>query len=452
MDLEAFERVYETFGAFHAEFAPLFRRRECRQRARDYLQGLLVQSQERRNAENLAELLPVSARVLQRFLTESRWEDDAVIARLQQYLGPRLSHSSAVWAVDASSFPKQGTKSVGVARQYCGALGKLANCQVGVFLAHVGPRGRALVDKRLYLHREWTDDPARCDAAGVPRERQVYRSQTQLALEMLLSARSRGSLQAAWVTGDDAFGMSPDFRDGLDQAGFRYVLEVPSDTPVWPQKPTWETPPYSGFGRPPKPRPVAEERQTVAERAARLPTWRWQERTVAQGAQGPRSYQFAFERVRETREGQPGKRLWLIHRRNLDGSEPRYYFSNASQGTPRQTLSRVAASRWPIETEFETDKSDVGLDEYEVRGWAGWHHHMTMCLLASAFLLTLQQEWGKKDAPDHAPPSLPGGAGVAAAGAVQRRGVAPMAGGDATAQRASPPIARETARSTPLPH
>jgi SRSO17 transposase len=452
MDLEAFERVYETFGAFHAEFAPLFRRRECRQRARDYLQGLLVQSQERRNAENLAELLPVSARVLQRFLTESPWEDDAVIARLQQYLGPRLSHSSAVWAVDASSFPKQGTKSVGVARQYCGALGKLANCQVGVFLAHVGPRGRALVDKRLYLHREWTDDPARCEAAGVPRERHAYRSQTQLALEMLLSARSRGSLQAAWVTGDDAFGMSPDFRDGLDQAGFRYVLEVPRDTPVWPQKPTWETPPYSGFGRPPKARPVAEERQTVAERAARLPTGRWQERTVAQGAQGPRTYQFAFERVRETREGQPGKRLWLIHRRNLDGSEPRDHFSNASKGTPRQTLSRVSASRWPIETEFETDKSDVGLDEYEVRGWAGWHHHMTMCLLASAFLLELQQEWGKKDAPDHAPPSVPGGAGVAAAGAVQRGGVAPMAGGDATAQRASPPIARETARSTPLPH
>jgi len=449
MDLEAFERVSETFGAFHTAFAPLFRRRECRERGRDYLQGLLVQSEERRNAENLAEVLPVSARVLQRFLTESRWDDDAVIARLQQYLGFRLSHPLAVWAVDGSSFPKQGTKSVGVARQYCGALGKVANCQVGVFLAHVGPRGRALVDKRLYLPREWTDDPARCDAAGIPPDRQAYGSQTQLALEMLLAARSRGSLHAAWVTGDDAFGMSPDFRDGLDQAGFRYVLEVPSDTPVWPQKPTWETPPYSGLGRPPKPRPVATERQTVAQRAARLPRARWQEITVAQGAQGPRRYQFAFERVRETREGEPGKLLWLIHRRNLDGSEPRYCFSNGSKETPRRTLARVSASRWPIETEFETGKSDVGLDEYEVRGWPGWHHHMTMCFLASAFLLELQQEWGKKDAPDHPPPGVSGGAGDAAAGAVQRRGVAPVAGGNPTPQRTSTPVARATARLTP---
>jgi SRSO17 transposase len=448
MELEEFERVYEAFCAFHAFFAPLFRRRECRERGRDYLQGLLVQAAERRNAENLAEVLPVSARVLQRFLTESRWDDDAVIARLQQYLGSRLSHPLAVWAVDGSSFPKQGTKSVGVTRQYCGALGKVANCQVGVFLAHVGPRGRALVDKRLYLPREWTDDPGRSEAAGVPKERQAYRSQTELALEMLLSARARGSLHAAWVTGDDAFGQSPGFRDGLDAAGFRYVLEVPGETPVWPKKPTWETPAYSGFGRPPKRRPVAEERQTVAERAGRLPTSRWREITVGQGAQGPRTYQFAFERVRETRAGQPGKELWLIHRRNLDGSEPRHSFSNGSKETPRRTLARVSASRWPIETEFETGKGDVGLDEYEVRGWAGWHHHMTMCFLASAFLLELQQEWGGKDAPDHSPPSGAGGAGVAAAGAVQRRRVAPVAGGNPTPQRASTAVACETAHVT----
>src|SRR6266851_4836057 len=132
MELEEFDRVYETFCAFHAEFAPLFGRQECRERRRDYLQGLLVQAEERRNAENMAEALPVSARVLQRFLSESPWADDPVIGRLQAYLGPRLSHPWAVWAVDSSGFPKQGTKSVAVARQYCGALGKVANCQVGV--------------------------------------------------------------------------------------------------------------------------------------------------------------------------------------------------------------------------------------------------------------------------------------------------------------------------------
>lgn len=396
MELQAFERVEASFRAFHAEFASVLGRRECRERGRDYLQGLLVQAEERRNAENMAEVLPVSARVLQRFLTESRWEDDAVIARLQEYLGPRLSHPLAVWAVDGSGFPKQGTKSVGVARQYCGTLGKTANCQIGVFLAHVGPRGRALVDKRLYLPRAWTNDPDRCDAAGVPKEHQVYRSETELALEALLQAQARSHLTAEWVTGDDAFGKSPEFRDALEEAGFRYVLEIPGDTPVWPREPTWETPPYSGFGRPPKARPVVEERQTAAQHASRLPVEAWQMFTVAEGTQGPRTYQFAFARIRETRDGEPGKELWLIHRRNADGSEPRYHFSNGPVETPHQTLARVSASRWPIETEFETEKSDVGLDEYEVRGWRGWHHHMAMCFLAGAFLLTLQQEWGKK--------------------------------------------------------
>jgi SRSO17 transposase len=121
--------------------------------------------------------------------------------------------------------------------------------------------------------------------------------------------------------------------------------------------------------------------------------------------------------------------LWVVYRENLDGSEPRYYFSNAPADTPLATLARVAAARWPIETEFETEKSDIGLDEYEVRSWAGWHHHITMCLLASVFLLRLQQEWGEKDAPDHPPPNLSGGPGTAPAGAVWARRPAAVAGG-----------------------
>src|SRR5713101_7237518 len=234
MDLQEFERVYGSFCAFHAEYAPDFGRKQWRENSQPYLQGLLVQAEERRNAENMAEALPVSARALQRFLTDARWDDAAVIAHLQAYLGPKLTHPLAVFAVDSSGFPKQGQQSVGVARQYCGAVGKIANCQVGVFLAHVGPRGRALVDKRLFLPEEWTNDPERCDAAGIPRAEQLYRSQTELALLMLQGAQARGSLGAEWVTGDDAFGQSPGFRDAVAAAGWRYVLEVPADTPVWP--------------------------------------------------------------------------------------------------------------------------------------------------------------------------------------------------------------------------
>jgi SRSO17 transposase len=429
-----FERIYDSFCAFHAEFAVDFGRKQWREHGRDYLQGLLVQAEERRNAENLSEALPVSAHSLQRFLTDARWDDEAVIAHLQAYLAPRLAHPEAVWAVDSSGFLKQGKKSVGVTRQYCGAVGKVANCQVGVFLAYVSPRGRALVDKRLFLPEEWTQDRTRCDAAAIPKAEQVYRSQTELALLMLQCAQARGHLEAGWVTGDDAFGQSPEFRDGVAAGGWQYVLEVPADTPVWPLEPTWETPVYSGRGRPPAPRVVKGERQTVAERAAALPPEAWQVLLVAEGTQGPRVYRFAAERVRETRARKPGQRLWLVQRQNLDGSEPRYYFSNAPADTPLATLARVSASRWPIETEFEVEKSEVGLDEYEVRGWWGWQHHMTMCLLASAFLLTIQQEWGEKDAPHHPAAGLPDRAGDAPAGALYARPATVLAGGYTAAQ------------------
>ena len=419
MEAEAFERVYQAFQEFHTYFAGAFGRKQWREQSQYYLQGLLVQSQERRNAENLSEMVPVSARSMQRFLTEARWDDDAVIARLQEYLGPKLEHPLAVWVFDGSDFPKQGVKSVGVARQYCGALGKIANCQAGVFLAHVGPRGRALVDKRLYLPKAWSSDACRCAAAGVPEDRRSYRSKTGLALEMLKQARARGCLSAGWAAGDDAFGMSPAFRDGLAAQGTQYVLDVRPDMTVWPLEPVWIEPAYQGFGRPRQPKLRRGQRLTMAERSLALPEESWREITVAEGSQGPRTYRFGAQRVRETRDRKPGEVAWAIYRQNLDGSEPRYYLSNAPEDTSLETLAHVGGSRWRIETEFETGKSDIGLDEYETRTWAGWHHHIAMCLLGGAFLLGLQQDWGKKDAPDHASPGVPGSAGDAAPGTVR---------------------------------
>jgi len=404
VDLQEFARIEDSFREFHAYLAPAFGRKQWRERSRDYLRGLLVQAAERGNAENLAEaVVGSSPRVLQRFLTEARWDDRAVTQSLQRYLAPRLSHPDAVWAVDDSGFPKQGKQSVGVARQYCGALGKIASCQVGVFLAYVSPLGRALVDKGLFLPPEWASDPPRCAAVGVPEPQRSYRSKTEIALALLQRAQAWGHLAAEWVTGDDAYGQAPEFRDALTAGDCRYVLEVPGHLTVWPLEPTWEQPPYSGFGRPPVARPVLAERQTVRERAAALSPKAWQVINVADGAQGPRTYRFAFERVRVTRDREPGEELWLIHKQNMDGTEPRAFFSNAPVDTPMATLARVAMSRWPIETEFEDEKSQVALDEYEVRSWHGWHHHITMSMLASAFLLTLQQEWGEKAAPDYPP-------------------------------------------------
>ena len=250
MDAAAFEQVYGAFGDFHAYFAPLFGRRETREHSGHYLQALLVQSGERRNAENLSETVPGSARGMQRFLTDSPWDDEAIIGRLQEYLGTRLEHPEGVWVLDGSDFPKQGRKSAGVARQYCGRLGKVANCQAGMFLAYVSPLGRALVDKRLYLPESWTSDKDRCEAAGVPEDRRGYRSKTELALEMVGRAQERGHLKAGWVAADGAFGMSPSFRDGLAALGMWCVLDVPSGFTVWPPEPVWTNVEYQGFGRP----------------------------------------------------------------------------------------------------------------------------------------------------------------------------------------------------------
>ena len=166
----------------------------------------------------------------------------------------------------------------------------------------------------------------------------------------------------------------------------------------------------SGNGRPRKPRLRDGQRRTMEQRSDELPDEAWREITVAQGSQGPRSYQFSAQRVRPTAKRRPGEIHWAIWRRNLDGSEPRYYLSNAPEDTPLETLAYVGGSRWRIETEFETEKSDVGLDEYETRTWAGWHHHIALCLLAGAFLLSLQQAWGEKDAADHPSAGVPGGA------------------------------------------
>ena len=303
---------------------------------------------------------------------------------------------------------------MGVARQYCGRLGKVANCQAGMFLVYVSPRGRALVDKGLYLPESWTSDPGRCAAAGVPEERRSYRSKTELALELVERALELGHLRAQWVAGDDAFGMSPSFREALAALGMRYVLDVPGSTPVWPLEPSWTSPDYPGFGLPRKPRLVDGQQRNMEHRSDELPDEAWREITVAQGSQGPGNYMFCAQRVRVTRKGKPGQEAWTVYRRNLDGSEPRYYLSNAAEDTSLETLTYVGGSRWPIETEFETEKGDVGLDEYETRSWAGWHHHIAMCLLGGAFLLGLQQDWGGKDAPDHPSPGVPGGAGDAA--------------------------------------
>ncbi len=430
MDQAAFERVAASFATFHAHFAPLFGRQEVQQHAERYLRGLLVHHAERRNAENLAEAVGgVNPRALQRFLTNAPWAHAPVIDRLHAFLAPRLNDPEGVWIVDDTGFSKQGDKSVGVARQYSGTLGKVGNCQIGVGLTYASPRGHTLVDLRLYLPQSWTADPARCAAAGVPKE-MPYQAKPELGITMLRAARTRGHLVAKWVTADEGYGQVPSFRDTLDAEGWWYVVEVPCTTRVFVEEAVATVPPWKGRGKKPtrarllegEPQPVP-----VAAVAAALSPAAWRPGTVAEGAHGPRTYQFAVLRVWECRDGIPGRECWLVLRRNLDGSELKYMLSNAPVTTCAQTLGRVGATRWSVETDIQTHKAEIGLDEYEVRSWRGWYHHITLSLLAGAFLVQLQQEWGEKDAADHAPAGQPRAAGTVAQAGMERRGVAALA-------------------------
>jgi SRSO17 transposase len=420
------DRVVDSFTTFHATFAPLFGRRETQQHSEQYLRGLLVQHADRRNAENLAAAIAgATARGLQRFLTNAPWGHRPVIAALHAFLAPRLNSDDGVFIFDETAAAKQGQCSVGVARQYSGTLGKVGSCQVGVFLAYASPLGHALLDGELYLPQEWIAAAARRKAAGVP-PTTTLQTKGDLALALLQRTRKTGHLRGQWVTGDAVYGSDADLRAAVDAAHLSYVFEVRSTERVFTSRPATAVPAWRGRGRKPqRERRVADSvaPQTVATVAAAIPKGAWRTLTVAEGAQGPRRYQFWRARVWECRADLPGRACWLLVRRKLDGSDPKYCLSNAPETTSLLKLGQVGATRWNIETEFELTKSEAGLVEYEIRSWDGWYHHMTMALLAGAFLLQMQQDWGEKYARNHAATSEPGGAGVAATTEMDEGGV-----------------------------
>lgn len=456
MDATELDRVYEAFLVFHARFAGYFGRREARERSEQYVRALLVQRSERRSAENLAEAVPgATPRALQRFLTESPWPVEPVTAELQAYVGKHLSDPAGVFVPDETGFAKQGKKSVGVQRQYSGTLGKTGNCQVGVFLTYAAPLGHAPVDARLYMPEAWTKDPERCLEAGVPEEEIRFRTKPELALEMISAARSRAHLAGRWVTADEVYGNSPTFRDGVDALGLLYVLEVESTLPVFEEESETVLPAWSGRGRPPTKRRLAAGARPGREvRAVRqeIAPEAWRVLTAAEGSQGPRRYRFAALRVWESRGGLPDRPAWLLLRENLDGSEPRSFLSNAPGDTALQRLAEVACTRWGVEEDFQTLKGECGLDEYEVRSWSGWHHHVTLALLAGAFLLALERSWGEKEPRTHAAPGRPHPLRAAAPQAVDESRPARLARSHPGEERVCPIRTHETTSTQRATH
>ena len=385
-----FRGVMGRLEEFAVPFAASLPSPESRAHSRTYLAGLLSDA-ERKNAESIAYRYDLDRQVIQRFLGEVDWDHDPLIEELTRQVARATGRPDAVLVFDPSAFPKKGTASVGVQRQWCGRLGKVENCQVGVFLGYVSDDEHALVDFRLYLPREWAKDRKRRQKAGVPKEVK-YQTRHELALEML--QRHGGALPHGWVAGDDEMGRPAWFRQRLAHDRERYLLAVPSNTTV---RDLEEPPPeYGGHGR----RPKAPFRRVQAWCAA-LPAEAWTKLTVRDGEKGPLEVEVVARRVESKVDRRVvGFEETLVVVRYTDGGVLKhdYHLSNAAPGTPLVELARVAKASHRIEECLKRSKSEAGLGEYQVRNWRGWHHHMALSLVATWFLVA-EALRGKKDGP-----------------------------------------------------
>jgi SRSO17 transposase len=354
--------------ALHARIAGRFARAEPRRRVLAYLRGLLG-NVGRKNGWQLAEHAgEVTPDGMQRLLATADWDPDLVRDDLRGYVVEHLGDSGGVLVVDETGFLKKGSTSVGVQRQYSGTAGKVDNCQLGVFLAYASPKGRAFIDRELYLPRCWTDDPDRCRAARVPVE-VAFRTKPQLARVMLERALD-AEIPAAWVTADEAYGGDPALRRWLEAREMSHVLAVKCSEPLAVPSPG------SGDG----------SARVRAERlAAAVPTEQWVACSAGHGAKGRRLYDWTRVELSPPTAG--GMARWLLVRRSRSDGELAFYACFGPADTSLLGLVRVAGSRWAIEEGFQRAKGEVGLDHYEVRRWPGWYRHITLALLAHAFLV-----------------------------------------------------------------
>jgi SRSO17 transposase len=401
MTAKDLRQALPRFDEFLDRFGPLLGEASRPERAKAYLRGLLLDADGNKNAETIAlnayEGDTSQVRMTQFFLGQASWKDEPLRTELGVWVDQELGHADGVLIVDESSFPKCGTHSVGVSRQYCGATGKIDNCQTGVFLAYAAAEGHTLLDTRLYMPQEWMDDPQRCRDAGVP-EGVVFRTKPELALELILG-RGR-EVRHGWVTFDEAYGKDPAFLSGLEGAGERYLGEVPKNVRGWRDCPAVEAP----HGRLRRPRVGADqpEPQTVEQIANALPASAWQRLPYRQGTKGVQYAHFARVRFYPERDDLPGPETWLMIERGCN-QEPyvKYYLSNAAPTCPLKEMARVAHTRWPVEDCFLQGKQEMGLDAYEVRSWRGWHHHMTLVMLAMWFLKLETRRLEKKSGRRH---------------------------------------------------
>ena len=375
---------YDGVLGWHAELAELqkrlgelFGRTDARRQANLYLEGLLS-AVERKNGWQLAEQIG-DARPwrTQRVLSRTLWEADAARDRCREYVVEHLGAADGVLVIDETGFLKKGSKSAGVARQYSGTAGRIENCQIGVFLAYASGRGHALIDRELYLPQDWAEDGARRATAGIPRA-VSFATKPQLAQRMIARAIAAG-VPFAWVVGDEVYGSDRRLRLFLEQHERPFILTVRSNEKLWSVL-------AGRLGQ-----------QTAADLAAALPDAAWHRLSAGAGAKGERLYDWA--RVRLARLQAPPWDHWLLIRRSHSKPEKcAYYVVFAPAETPLAALARVAGRRWTIEECFEAGKQEVGLGDYEIRSWQGWYRHITLALLALAFLAALRAKLNRATA------------------------------------------------------
>jgi SRSO17 transposase len=347
--------------AVSERIAPRFGRAEPRRRALAYLRGLLAPV-ERKNGWQLAEAAgDTTPDGVQEFLLRVQWDADAVRDDLQAYVHEHLGDPSAVLVLDETGFLKKGDKSAGVQRPYSGTAGRIENCQVGVFLGYASRHGQVLVDRALYLPREWTFRTPRRQQARIP-ETVTFATKPKQGLAMLERARLAG-LPFAWITGDSVYGADRAIRRWAERLRRGYVLTVTSAQRV-------------GL-------------RSVSARIEGLPPDAWQRLSAGEGAKGPRFYDWA---LLPYRGGAAGFRCALLVRRSIaKPEEVTFYLTHAPEATTLDELVRVAGTRWSVESLFEQAKGEVGLDQYEVRSWIGWHRHITLAMFALAYLSAVRK-------------------------------------------------------------
>ena len=409
---EASLRLQEFLGRYR----PYLGRKEVQILAETYVRGLLSDAH-KKNAEAIAwEVGEGRVRALQRFLVSACWDEEGVVGEHQLAVSKLIGSPDGVLILDDTGFRKQGNHSCGTGRQYSGSMGKIGNCQVGVFLSYAAPgKGHTLIDRRLYLKKEWFTpewDEMR-ERAHVP-EDVVFRTKPELALEMIEATRER-KLPHAWINMDADYGKATGLLDALDAIGGRYAAQVPCSTPVWTEKPKTYIPRRKGSrGRhPTKPRLVKSEPAsgTVGDVARELPRKAFRSAILRQGEKGPIRVEVAGLRVWNRRNDVPGREEHLvIVRRPGQRPETKCILSNAPARTPRMEIAHAGLARWSEEQCFEQGKDDLGLREYQTKTWPGSMRHATLVMLAHGFLISFSVHGGKN-----------GGAGERPADAFGRR-------------------------------